>query len=192
LIPGFDGALFSPEWRDALWDRFCTAAPQRLRRSVEQYSIVIRIHLQNLDFRAGTLQTRSNPSNAGTEHEGGTSGIVLTHHKLASKGKTPLVLGGEGEKLQPITDTGSGSIQDKEKALLAEILAKVNDLLQGEVTDDDQLVYVNNVIKGKLLESETPMQQAATTTPRNSSPAPQPCRRPSSTRSWTPWRRIPR
>ena len=30
LIPGFDGALFSPAWRDALWVRFFTAAPPRL------------------------------------------------------------------------------------------------------------------------------------------------------------------
>ncbi|OYR07409.1 hypothetical protein [Brucella thiophenivorans] len=44
LIPGFDGALFSHAWRDALWDRFYTAAPPRLRQSVavEQYKIVKR------------------------------------------------------------------------------------------------------------------------------------------------------
>src|ERR1700691_4723782 len=42
LIPGFDGALFSREWKDALWDRFFTAAPQRQRQSVEQYKIVKR------------------------------------------------------------------------------------------------------------------------------------------------------
>jgi hypothetical protein len=42
LIPGFDGALFSGEWKDALWDRFSTAAPRRQRRSVERYNIVKR------------------------------------------------------------------------------------------------------------------------------------------------------
>jgi hypothetical protein len=30
----------------------------------------------------------------------------------------------------------------------------VNDLFEGDLTDDDRLVYVNNVIKGKLLESQ--------------------------------------
>jgi hypothetical protein len=35
-----------------------------------------------------------------------------------------------------------------------EIIAKVNDLFEGDLTDDDHLIYVNNVIKGKLLESE--------------------------------------
>ncbi len=42
LVPGFDGALFSKEWKDALWARFSTAAPQRQRQSVERYIIVKR------------------------------------------------------------------------------------------------------------------------------------------------------
>jgi hypothetical protein len=42
LIPGFDGAIFSLEWKEALWARFCTGTPQRQRQSVEQYKIVKR------------------------------------------------------------------------------------------------------------------------------------------------------
>lgn len=42
LIPGFDGAVFSQEWKEALWARFTMGAPQRQRRSVERYSIVKR------------------------------------------------------------------------------------------------------------------------------------------------------
>lgn len=100
-----------------------------------------------------------------------TSKIVLTHHKLSSMGKTPLVLGGMGEKLQAIYEAGSGSVQEKERALLAEIIAKVNDLFQG-TTDDDQLIYVNNVLKGKLLQSETLAQQAANNTKQQFSNSP--------------------
>jgi type I restriction enzyme R subunit len=37
----------------------------------------------------------------------------------------------------------------------------VNDLFEGELTEDDKLVYVNNVLMGKLLESDLLMQQAA-------------------------------
>lgn len=70
-------------------------------------------------------------------------------------------MGGDIEPLKPLTATGTGALQDKEKALLAEILAKLSDLFQGDVTDDDQLIYVDNVIKGKLMESETLVQQAA-------------------------------
>jgi type I restriction enzyme R subunit len=40
----------------------------------------------------------------------------------------------------------------------------LNDLFEGDLTDNDNLVYVNNVITGKLLESETLQQQAANNT----------------------------
>jgi type I restriction enzyme R subunit len=93
------------------------------------------------------------------------SQVVLTHHALKNKGKQGLNLGvGPNPTLQPLTETGSGSVQEKEKALLREIIAKVNDLFDGELTEDDKLVYVNDVIKGKLLESELLMQQAANNT----------------------------
>ena len=34
LIPEFDGAIFSLGWKEALWARFVTGAPPRLRQSV--------------------------------------------------------------------------------------------------------------------------------------------------------------
>ena len=66
--------------------------------------------------------------------------------------------------MSPLSEAGSGSLHDKEKALLAEIIAKVNDLFEGDLSDDDQLVYVNNVIKGKLLESKELVLQATNNT----------------------------
>jgi len=101
----------------------------------------------------------------GREREGvDLSGVKLTHHNLKDQGKRNLSIGGDPVLLPPITGVGSGSVQDKEKALLAEIIAKVNDLFEGELTDDDQLIYVNNVIKGKLLESEALRVQAQNNT----------------------------
>lgn len=64
-------------------------------------------------------------------------------------------------KLAPMDAVGSGVVQDKEHAYLAEIIQKVNGLFEGELTDDDQLVYVNGVLKGKPLENETLVQQAS-------------------------------
>jgi type I restriction enzyme, R subunit len=55
-------------------------------------------------------------------------------------------------------------VKEKEKALLTEIIAKVNDLFDGELTGNDKLVYVKNVIKGKLLESEILGQHATNNT----------------------------
>ncbi len=102
----------------------------------------------------------------GREREGiDLSQVVLTHHNLRNLGRRPMTLGeGETPKLEPITEAGSGAVQAKEKAWLAEIIARINDLFEGELTDQDKLVYVNNVIKGKLLESETLQQQAANNT----------------------------
>ena len=102
----------------------------------------------------------------GREREGiDLSKVVLTHHTLKNQGKQSLPLKeGENPKLEPLAEAGGGSLHDKQKALLAEIIQKVNDLFEGELTDDDKLVYVNNVIKGKLLESMTLRQQAANNT----------------------------
>lgn len=88
------------------------------------------------------------------------SKIVRTHRKLKSQGQQP-TSGGDAEALKPLTATGTGRSQQKEKALLAEILAKLDEQFPGDVTDDDQLIHVNNVIKGKLMESETLVQQAS-------------------------------
>jgi type I restriction enzyme R subunit len=100
----------------------------------------------------------------GREREGvDLSKVVLTHHRLKDLGKRDLPLGYETDedtKLKPLTDAGGGEIQDKEKILLAQIVQKVNELFEGELTEGDQLVYVNNVLKGKLLESDVLVQQA--------------------------------
>ena len=91
--------------------------------------------------------------------------MTLTHHTLKDQGQRDLTYGtGEAPKLTGVSEVGSGSLNEKEKALLAEIIAKVNDLFEGDLTDDDQLVYVNNVIKGKLLESEELAVQASNNT----------------------------
>ena len=102
----------------------------------------------------------------GREREGiDLSKVTLTHHSLKDQGKRQLILTkGESPKLQPLTETGSGSVQEKEKARLEEIIARVNDLFEGDLTDDDRLVYVNNVIKGKLLASQELVTQASNNT----------------------------
>ncbi|HNW36112.1 MAG TPA: type I restriction endonuclease subunit R, partial [Candidatus Ozemobacteraceae bacterium] len=88
------------------------------------------------------------------------------HRKIQKKIAQPDMILGKGEKpvLYPVTELGSGKVQEKERAYLAEIIEKVNDLFEGDLTDQDKLVYVNNVIKGKLMESEILRQQAVSNT----------------------------
>lgn len=98
----------------------------------------------------------------GREREGiDLSKVTMTHHTLKSQGERQLILSdGEAPKLEGMEEAGSGSIHDKEKVLLGEIIARVNELFQGDLTDGDKLSYVNGVIKGKMMENETLRQQA--------------------------------
>ena len=102
----------------------------------------------------------------GRERDGiDLSKVVLTHHNLKDPGRRVMrVSEGPTPTLDPLTEAGSGSVQEREKAWLSEIIEKVNDLFDGELSDQDKLVYVNNVIKGKLLESKTLQTQAANNT----------------------------
>jgi len=102
----------------------------------------------------------------GREREGiDLSKVVLTHHKLKNTGKRSMPLyDGDTPMLEPMTAAGSGSVQEKEKAYMAEIIEKLNGLFGGDTTEQDQLVYVNQVIRGKMLESETLRQQAVNNT----------------------------
>jgi type I restriction enzyme R subunit len=116
---------------------------------VEKRAIFYKLLIPLLDF--------------GREREGiDLSKVVLTHHNIRPLGKRAMPLGeGDNPTLPPIDEPGTGTLQERQKALLREIIEKVNDLFEGDLTDDDKLVYVNEVIKGKLLESQKLQQQAA-------------------------------
>jgi len=102
----------------------------------------------------------------GREREGvDLSKVVLTRHNLRNLGKQKIALpGGDAHALPPITEAGSGKVQEKEKVYLAAVIEKLNDLFGKDTTDQDQLLYVNGVIMGKMLESQTLRQQAANNT----------------------------
>ena len=90
------------------------------------------------------------------------SKVQLTHHSLKDRGTQRLSPGsGEAPKLDPITASGAGVIYERVRSNLAEIIERVNELFDGDLTDEDKLVYVNDVIRAKLLESRTLQQQAA-------------------------------
>jgi type I restriction enzyme R subunit len=97
----------------------------------------------------------------GREREGvDLSRLVLTHHTLKKQAAQPLDLGeGEAAQLDPMT-TGGGSIYQRQKVLLAQIIEQLNELFGAEVTDNDKLVYVTQVLMHKLLESDVLKAQA--------------------------------
>ena len=98
----------------------------------------------------------------GREREGiDLSKVVLTHHHLKPQGKASMPLAaGDAIKLMPITEAGSGSVQEKQTAYIAELIAKLNDLFGADTSTQDQLSYVNSTIFGKVAESTMLQQQA--------------------------------
>ncbi|MEB3185701.1 MAG: type I restriction endonuclease [Cyanobacteriota bacterium] len=89
------------------------------------------------------------------------SKVVLTHYHLRDLGSRRLDLNQGGAIPIPGMGPGGGSVQDKNKLQLAEIIAKLNELFSGELSDTDKVPYVCTVIRGKLMESATLRQQAA-------------------------------
>jgi type I restriction enzyme R subunit len=70
----------------------------------------------------------------------------------------------EAPKLPPITEAGTGSVQEQKKVYMAVPIEKLNDLFGAETSEQDQLRYVNGTILGKVAESATLQQQAANNT----------------------------
>jgi len=100
------------------------------------------------------------------------SKVVLTHHHLRDLGTRKLDLKQGDSPAIPGMGPGGGEVQDKNKAELAEIIAKLNELFNGELSDNDKLPYVCSVIRGKLLESSTLSQQAAANSKKQFSNSP--------------------
>jgi type I restriction enzyme, R subunit len=102
----------------------------------------------------------------GREREGiDLSKVVLTHHTLKSLGARALPLSaGDATLLDPITEAGSGQVQEPQKAYMRELIAKLNEVFGTETSVQDQLSYVNGTLKGKVMESVTLQQQAANNT----------------------------
>ncbi|MBK6277565.1 MAG: type I restriction endonuclease subunit R [Gammaproteobacteria bacterium] len=102
----------------------------------------------------------------GREREGvDLSAFKLTAYTIKSLGEAALHLGaGAAMPIEPTAESGSGQVQEKSKVYLSELIARVNDLFEGELTPGDKLVYVNDVIKGKLMESEALAEQALNNT----------------------------
>ena len=101
----------------------------------------------------------------GREREGvDLSKVTLTHHKLTDQGQRALALNVVNQntadyKLQPMTETGGGEVQEKQKLRLSEIIEKMNDLFEGDLTEGDQLSYFNTAFN-KIAESEELVQQS--------------------------------
>jgi type I restriction enzyme, R subunit len=79
----------------------------------------------------------------------------ITHREQATTSLKP----GTGVPLQPVKDSGTGTVRDPEMVALDEVIAQINDLFSGD-HPDSSLRNVVTHIKDRLEESETLQQQA--------------------------------
>lgn len=89
------------------------------------------------------------------------SQIQLTHYALRKKQATLTI--DDTIPIDPPTETGSGGVREAPKDWLYNIISRINDLFEGELTDGDMISYVT-AIRTKLLESEILQTQARNNT----------------------------
>lgn len=86
--------------------------------------------------------------------------VRLTHYRLQKLGERQLDLEkGEALALKPVSGAGSGEAREDETKRLSEILARMNDLFSGNLTEADLLGYATH-IRSRLLENERLEEQA--------------------------------
>jgi len=102
----------------------------------------------------------------GREREGvDLSALRLTHHRMRDLGQRRLNLVGDEapEKLKPVTDAGSGQIQDRHRQRLDEIIAGLSGLFGEGLTEGDAVSWLEGVER-KMLESPVLRAQAVANT----------------------------
>ena len=88
------------------------------------------------------------------------SSVILTHYKIKDQGQQ--ILGwsmGSNTTLNAPSDVGSGVARDPVKERLSAIVAKMNQLFEGDLSEADVLAYATH-IRDKLLENPVLAQQA--------------------------------
>ena len=90
--------------------------------------------------------------------------VQLTHYRLQKLGERKLDLeSGDVVPLKGVSEAGTGIAVDDERKKLSEIVAKMNDLFSGEISEADFLGVVTTW-KGHLLADETLAEQAKANT----------------------------
>ncbi len=94
--------------------------------------------------------------------------VELTHYRLQAKWQDSIRLNDapdvENPGIQPGGEFGSGKSRDKEEALLADIISRMNDLFAAENLTSADLVNYANTIADKVRENDAVMTQVRNNT----------------------------
>jgi len=87
------------------------------------------------------------------------SGVELTHYRLTRLDPQTIVLGDQTTTLGAVSALGSGQPQDPDMVHLSELIAAINALFEGELSEADRVAYTEH-IAGKVMENPTVVAQA--------------------------------
>lgn len=94
--------------------------------------------------------------------------VQMTHHAVRHRGTADLPLrSGGGGALDPIREAGAGLVREKEKARIAELIERLNEIFGVDIEashENTRVVYIRDVLGQQILESELLQQQAANNT----------------------------
>ena len=80
LIPLFDGAILSQEWKDVLWDKFVTQAPRSSQRGAIGSSPLARARCQSSNTTIAGFARDAGPGDRHQSRDGGE--VALTCHGI--------------------------------------------------------------------------------------------------------------
>lgn len=179
-IEGFAEAFFDPKRKQAGLHAFLKPAKERFdaleEEKADQFRKDLGTFLRMYDFLSQIVPYEDaeleklyafgkNLMPRIAEHETSTlleldADLKLTHYRLQKLGEAKLDLAaGETVALTPMSEAGTGKALTDEEKKLSEVVAKMNDLFSGELSEADMVGYVTT-IKGKLLENDELAEQA--------------------------------
>ena len=90
------------------------------------------------------------------------SNVELTHYRLGKEIAQTMIID-ESKPIPPITASGTGHVNDPERAKLSEIVERLNEIFGADTTEEDKLSWIKTKQR-KLEESAILIEQAMSNT----------------------------
>ncbi len=178
-VQGFAEAFYSPSAKQAPLHGFLKPAADRYDQAKPEVQATFRKDLGSFvrgydflsmvlpfsdeEWEALAVYGRALLPRLGRPMDPGESGedaIQLTHFRVQKLSEKALSLEeGEAEDLEPSKLVGSAVVRDPKMEHLAVIVAQMNDLFTGELSDADMVAYAEHV-SGRLAENDSLAEQA--------------------------------
>ena len=88
------------------------------------------------------------------------TGLKLTGLAIVTQGAVAIDLK-DGGKVKPLIDVGSKSMSARERARIEEIIRRINELFEGNLTDDQKKLFTMGIVNNLATDREVLLQASA-------------------------------